>query len=700
MIPDDGLPTRAVSAKDERRAVPGTRWQMAATALLLALGVALRVTALDLGWFGVDQARDVATALDVARGADLPTVGPTMRRVVRLGALYYYVWAVPYLVSRDPLAGYWFAALLGVVAMVMVWRLAQRLWGRPAGLVVLATVAAHPVWVIDGRVAWAPALLPVAGAALLWLVLGREGTLSPRRATAIGATLGLAVQLHLTMVVWVAAVAVVALWERMPWRTVRRVLVGGLVTGLPALWAIAAPAKGQSGIGSLAARAALPAVGRRLAAAYELPWRVPAAFAQWGDRDAGGGAPVALAAAVLSIAVLAGLLCLAGRRTGHRRAARLILTTVVLGGVLVLGLPGDVWYYYLDALLPAAALAAGTLVTWGGVGARARVPVTCVVVGAAAVLGVHLGGWLRLVAERGYMPVEPALLTLDGRPGRDAATPGRLLTLRVKRAAAESVATLGGGFADLWLRTHGPAFGDASGDNGFWLRWALARQRDATVPRGGVAARHVALWYRSDPVAVALARQADGVDVAVTEVGPLSVVRYASAIDYASCLAEGVPITVPIRVLPAPRRYGDGTPPRPQILPRLVTCRLEPGGGSTRVVAALDGSGTVRVRGGGREATAGSESALCIARAPTGVTFTVEILPEGPAALDVYDLPLGLGCDPTTGVERSADARAAPDATPVAGGVGRGTASAVERWPGGGSGRAADEIAAVFARVL
>ena len=37
---------------------------------LVAAGVALRVAALDVGWFGIDQARDVATALDVARGLE------------------------------------------------------------------------------------------------------------------------------------------------------------------------------------------------------------------------------------------------------------------------------------------------------------------------------------------------------------------------------------------------------------------------------------------------------------------------------------------------------------------------------------------------------------------------------------------------------------------------------------------------------
>src|SRR4051794_22613622 len=91
--------------------------EIAACLVLALVAIALRTYRLDLGWFGVDQARDVATALDVASGHAFPVIGPTMRRVTRLGALYYYFWSLPYLVWRDPLAGYWFAALLSLTGV-------------------------------------------------------------------------------------------------------------------------------------------------------------------------------------------------------------------------------------------------------------------------------------------------------------------------------------------------------------------------------------------------------------------------------------------------------------------------------------------------------------------------------------------------------------------------------------------------------
>ena len=41
-------------------------FELVAVVALLILGAALRFWRLDLGWFGVDQARDIQTALDIA----------------------------------------------------------------------------------------------------------------------------------------------------------------------------------------------------------------------------------------------------------------------------------------------------------------------------------------------------------------------------------------------------------------------------------------------------------------------------------------------------------------------------------------------------------------------------------------------------------------------------------------------------------
>ena len=680
-------------------------WEAAGVVLVMSTAAALRLYRLDLGWFGVDQARDIATALDIAAGDDFPIIGPTMRRVTRLGVLYYYFWSVPYLLWRDPIAGYWFAAFLALAALALTWWTARRLWGRCAALIALVVGAAHPVWVIDSRICWAPAALPAASALLLWLVVKPEmrtpGLWSASRAAALGAVLGVALQLHLTMVGFVVVAAALALIERPPARVLGAGMAGFVATALPALWALALPVPGETGVTGLAARA-MPVPSDRLAALALLPARIPSAFAHWPGDDRAGTQVLLAAGLCLSVLTWAGIIRLVGRAIRGERSACLLVTVVAVVGTMVVMTPGEAWYYYLDSLLPLWALAVGALLApriapsvgrdhlrpvgvmapTGGGAFRSRVSLVAggAAVAASFTASLCVATWLHLVARSGYTPVDPILLSLDRRPGPDAVIAGRLVTLGVKRAVA-AVMTAEADTPDasrprvefdtLWRRLHGPAFADATGDNAFWARWSAVRVRPpagsaerslaATEPEdveapGSVTAasisadpeRHVGLWYLDHPTAVVLAASsADDVESLV--VGPLLVVRYRPAIDYQSCRGDGVPLPVPVRVVPHPKRYGDGTVAMPRSLPVLIECTLAPGTGRTRVVAALGGSGALTLRGpDGERSAPGRESALCMARSalPTSVRVEIEAESGGASDLDLYDLPKGVGCPP------------------------------------------------------
>jgi hypothetical protein len=257
------------------------------------------------------------------------------------------------------------------------------------------------------------------------------------------------------------------------------------------------------------------------------------------------------------------------------------------------------------------------------------------------VLVLWLVAWMRGVDRRGYIVVQPAGLTLDGRPGADVAVAGRLPTVGVQRRLAAALSETGLPFASLWMRVHGPAFEDVARDNGFWLHW-YANRAVSTDDQ-----RHVALYYRDHPRAetmrVAAAGAAPDAATAIDEIGPLLALRYVPAIDYASCRDGAKTVTVPLRVLPHPKRYGDGTRALPPVLPRTITCQLAPGRGRTRVVAALaGGAGTVAITAADARSPAAMETELCVARADAPVELAVEItMPPGATAeLDLYDVPL------------------------------------------------------------
>jgi hypothetical protein len=618
-------------------------FELAAVATLLVVGAGLRFWRLDLGWFGVDQARDIQTALDIAAGQDWPTVGPTMRRITSLGALYHYFWALPHLLSEDPLAAYRFAAGLGVVTLLLAWGFARGSWGRRAGLVTLAILATSPLAVIDGRVAWAPAALPVVAMVVLWLLVGKP---TAWRLGALGAVLGIAIQLHLTMVAWGAAALLLVVGSRPPWRGLAAAALACAVIGFPAAYAALTNAGQDAGLATLPTRGPLPDVPARLAAALALGWRVPSAFWQWSDAPEPWPLLARAAGVLLAGVGVLGLARLAVAARGRARPAIVVLTVLGCQLAMVALLPGEVWYYYLDAALPLWALAAGACVAptqaEAAGGRRRALDVTAAIVMAAALaLGGRGARWLGESARHDYLMLNPAGLTLDGASGRDAAVPGRLVAAGVKRAVAATIAVEPVPFATRWLATHGPAFDDATGDNGFWLFHASSEAAAA----GPVT--HAALWYRDDPAAPT--RPVPGFELVT--VGPLVVARYRTTIAYDACRDEHGPVVVPVRVVPHPRRYGDGTMARAATLPSRIDCVLAAGGGATRVVAAVS-AGTVTLRDAtGTRSPAARESTLCIRRGAQPAPVAIEVaLPAGTAAdLDLYERP-----DPDCAAEKIA----------------------------------------------
>jgi hypothetical protein len=517
---------------------------------------------------------------------------------------------------------------MGIAALALVWRFARRAFGPTAALAAVAVFATTPIAVIDGRVAWAPAALPIVAMLLVVLL---AGPLTAGRLAALGAALGVAVQLHLSMVAWGAAAVVVALVRWPGWRAVGASALGFLSTGVPAVYAVFANAGHDAGLTTLPSRAAPDVVGRLLAVPM-LGARVLDAFWQWPDAPKPWASLAWIATAVVAIAALAGMVRLAIAAARRDAAAIAVIAPLVCHVGMVAVLPGDAWYYYLDATVPLVALAAGAC--WWRTG-PARLPLLAdaalvAVLASSLVLGAAVVRWIATAAEHGYLVVHPAALALGGAGGRDASAPGRLPTVATKRAVADALAADAADFTTRWRTTHGPAFDDVTGDNGFWLR-RTATEEGAT----GAAIRHVALWYRDDPTAPTTATD----DVALETHGPIVLARYEPRIAYHTCRDDQGPVALPIRVVPDPRRYGDGTPARATGLPGRITCTLAAARDATTVVAAVT-NGSVALRDvEGRAGTVGATSTLCVGGGADPVPFTIEVtLPPGVASdLDLYE---------------------------------------------------------------
>jgi hypothetical protein len=73
---------------------------------ILGVGSLVRLYGLDLTWYFLDQVRDVSTAAAIASGKSFPLLGPLIGWTHgRLGPLYFYLIAPPFLLSGRGLFG-------------------------------------------------------------------------------------------------------------------------------------------------------------------------------------------------------------------------------------------------------------------------------------------------------------------------------------------------------------------------------------------------------------------------------------------------------------------------------------------------------------------------------------------------------------------------------------------------------------------
>src|SRR4029077_398497 len=103
----------------------------------------------------------VSIAADIATGASFPLLGPRIGWTeAYLGPLYFYVMAIPFSISRDPVAGIVFVAAFHLAALLALYRFAREFFGLGIALYASAFFAVFPLTAFSGRQVWHAGLLP------------------------------------------------------------------------------------------------------------------------------------------------------------------------------------------------------------------------------------------------------------------------------------------------------------------------------------------------------------------------------------------------------------------------------------------------------------------------------------------------------------------------------------------------------------
>lgn len=559
-----------------------------------------------------------------------------MRNRVYLGALYYYFWSIPFFFSAAPVSAYYFAGLLGVVATALTFEVGRRVAGAPAGVASALVFATMPLAVLDGRMAWAPAALPVVCAAMLLavVVLLERGSLVS--ALAVAAFAAVAVQLHVAAapLVLVAAVVILSQAARLGGRGVVAAGLTGIVVSLPTAWALTVPTP----VAAVPVAAADDVTAGRVADVFRVGSRAlsglspePATWPGWVRWWVGG--EVVWVGVVAACAVVLLFRLPAVRRPGGLAA---IVGTLALSWLAVVFLPWEAWYYYLDVGLVPAALVVGAVVATvlGPTG-------WWVLLGVAAGRAALVLWWVHSAYVSGVVGANLDLLRVGGPRPAYADARARIPTVGTRRAASETlVADLGFRPPSLWRRARGPGFSDLDTDNGYFFARAATDAPGTSTGKAG----DVLVTYRGQVPADW--RSEEGAPIIS---GPFEIFRYEPALEHGRARLLGCGGgSVPTRPATTPLDYGDGSLKRaewPCADPVVsVPLRPEPGDGTIRVFARLDGPGRIV-----RLDVEPPSTARPIADPPPGLGQGIEVLGGatnvivelslvGPASLDLFEL--------------------------------------------------------------
>ncbi len=369
---DSALNSESVPASDAACSRSGLRrWEALGLAATLAVACLLRLGWPSISQFRLDEAHISALALTLAEGQALPLYGTQSSVGVNLPPWGNYLYAIPFVVSRSPLAAVLFTGLLNVAGVVLCWWLARRYWGRLAGLLAGLLYGMAPWAVFFSRQIWQPDLMaPLALACITTAILGFfEG----RRWAIVAhlALLSVTLQVHFSGVVLVPITLALAIAYRkqVSWPAISLGCLVALLLGAPYavyLWrdrvAIADIVRQATGGGARLSGETLRywwmmMTGDGVQSLLgETAAEVPFAQGPWLS---------AMAGAVFVFSLAGALRWLAGRGQDRWEAGRVAAAVVagwwLLPLLLFLVHSTPVHIHYMAVSLPAPALLAGSL---------------------------------------------------------------------------------------------------------------------------------------------------------------------------------------------------------------------------------------------------------------------------------------------------------------------------------------------------
>jgi hypothetical protein len=124
--------------------------------LILLLATYLRLAMINLAEFKSDEAGTAFVVKHMVQNGTIPLLGPGLTTGGNIGPIYYYILAIPFFFSENPVIASAFVALLNLVGLVVTFLFARKFFTCRIALITTALYSVSPFAILYSRKIWNP----------------------------------------------------------------------------------------------------------------------------------------------------------------------------------------------------------------------------------------------------------------------------------------------------------------------------------------------------------------------------------------------------------------------------------------------------------------------------------------------------------------------------------------------------------------
>ncbi len=127
--------------------------------LIVIFAAYFRLASLNLTEFKGDEAGTSIVLKALVQQGKIPLVGPPLSTGGFSGPIYYYILAIPFLISTNPIVASAFIAGLNIVGIALTFKFAREFFNERIALIATALTAVSPFAILFSRKIWNPDLI-------------------------------------------------------------------------------------------------------------------------------------------------------------------------------------------------------------------------------------------------------------------------------------------------------------------------------------------------------------------------------------------------------------------------------------------------------------------------------------------------------------------------------------------------------------